>query len=181
MQLRLEQPPPDVPHLVLQHLVLVQQPVGRRTEPSSRARAAAEPRYRVSSARCTVHQALKTRLGPRVPVGEVGILETVQLLPRGGKRDFRESMLWRATSGLISREPSIAVDSKDFRRASSLPTRSAHDFDARLLVTGGSIILTIDGQSTTYTAGDQCEVQNGTVHAEKVGPGGVQLVVAKRS
>ena len=125
MQLRLEQPPPDVPHLVLQHLVLVQQPVGRRTEPSSRARAAAEPRYRVSSARCTVHQALKTRLGPRVPVGEVGILETVQLLPRGGKRDFRESMLWRATSGLISREPSIAVDSKDFRRASSLPTRSA--------------------------------------------------------
>lgn len=61
------------------------------------------------------------------------------------------------------------------------PEPHTHDFDARLLVTGGSITLTIDGQSTTYTAGDHCEVPNGTIHTEKVGPDGVQLVVAKRS
>ncbi len=60
------------------------------------------------------------------------------------------------------------------------PEPHTHDFDARLLVTGGSITLTIDGQATTYTAGDMCEVPRGTVHAEKVGPEGVQLCVAKR-
>ena len=46
---------------------------------------------------------------------------------------------------------------------------------------GGSITLTIDGESTTYNAGDMCEVPRGTVHAEKVGPDGVQLCVAKRT
>ena len=60
------------------------------------------------------------------------------------------------------------------------PEPHTHDFDARLLVTGGSITLTIDGQATTYTAGGMCEVPRGTVHAEKVGPDGVQLCVAKR-
>jgi mannose-6-phosphate isomerase-like protein (cupin superfamily) len=60
------------------------------------------------------------------------------------------------------------------------PEPHTHDFDARLLVTGGSIALTIDSQTTTYRAGDQCEVPRGTVHAEKVGPDGVKLMVAKR-
>ena len=72
------------------------------------------------------------------------------------------------------------ISERDLSTATG-PEPHTHDFDARLLVTGGSITLTIAGQSTTYTAGDQCEVQNGMVHTEKVGPDGVQLVVAKRS
>ncbi len=60
------------------------------------------------------------------------------------------------------------------------PEPHAHDFDARLMVTGGSITLTIDGKPATYTAGEVCEVPRGTMHAEKVGPDGVQLLVAKR-
>lgn len=61
------------------------------------------------------------------------------------------------------------------------PEPHTHDFDARLLVTGGSITLTIDGQATIYAAGDSCEVLRGTVHAEQVGPEGVKLFVAKRT
>lgn len=71
------------------------------------------------------------------------------------------------------------VYTRDLTEATG-PEPHTHDFDARLLVTGGSITLTIDGQATTYTAGDMCEVPRGTVHAEKVGPEGVQLCVAKR-
>lgn len=61
------------------------------------------------------------------------------------------------------------------------PEPHTHDFDARLMVTGGSITLTIDDKATTYTTGDTCEVPRGTMHAEKVGPKGVQLLVAKRA
>jgi quercetin dioxygenase-like cupin family protein len=72
------------------------------------------------------------------------------------------------------------ISERDLSTATG-PEPHTHDFDARLLVTGGSITLTIDGQSTTYTAGDQCEVPRGTIHAEKVGPDGVKLTVAKRT
>jgi quercetin dioxygenase-like cupin family protein len=71
------------------------------------------------------------------------------------------------------------VYTRDLTEATG-PEPHTHDFDARLLVTGGSITLTIDGQAITYTAGGMCEVPRGTVHAEKVGPDGVQLCVAKR-
>lgn len=60
------------------------------------------------------------------------------------------------------------------------PEPHTHDFDARLMVLGGSISLTIGGETTTYTAGNTCEVPRGTVHAEQVGPDGVRLLVAKR-
>ena len=60
------------------------------------------------------------------------------------------------------------------------PEPHTHDFDARLLVTGGSITLTMNGTTTTFQAGDTCEVPQGTVHAETVGPDGVKLLVAKR-
>jgi len=56
-----------------------------------------------------------------------------------------------------------------------------HDFDARVMVTGGSIKLTIAGTCKTYSPGDWCEVPAGTVHAEELGPDGVQLLVAKRA
>lgn len=51
-----------------------------------------------------------------------------------------------------------------------------HDFDARIMVLGGEITLTIDGKPTTYRAGDHCEVPAGTIHAENVGPEGVSTI-----
>ena len=55
-----------------------------------------------------------------------------------------------------------------------------HDFDARVMVTGGAITLTIEGERKVYRPGDWCEVLAGTLHAEEVGPEGVTLYVAKR-
>lgn len=55
-----------------------------------------------------------------------------------------------------------------------------HDFDARVMVTGGQITLTIEGDRKVYQPGDWCEVLAGTVHEEEVGAGGVTLYVAKR-
>ncbi len=52
----------------------------------------------------------------------------------------------------------------------------AHDFDARIMVLGGEITLTIDGKPTTYRTGDHCEVPAGTMHAENVGPEGVSTL-----
>ncbi|MBS0639978.1 MAG: cupin domain-containing protein [Proteobacteria bacterium] len=52
----------------------------------------------------------------------------------------------------------------------------AHDFDARIMVLGGEITLTISGKPVTYRAGDCCEVPAGTVHAENVGPEGVSTL-----
>ncbi len=49
----------------------------------------------------------------------------------------------------------------------------AHDFDARIMVLGGEITLTIDGKPTTFKPGDHCEVPAGTMHAEQAGPDGV--------
>lgn len=56
----------------------------------------------------------------------------------------------------------------------------SHDFDARVMVTGGAITLTIEGDRKLYQPGDWCEVLSGTVHQEEVGPEGVTLLVAKR-
>jgi len=53
----------------------------------------------------------------------------------------------------------------------------AHDFDARIMVLGGEITLTMNGRPTTYRAGDWCEVPADTMHAENVGPEGVSTLV----
>jgi quercetin dioxygenase-like cupin family protein len=61
------------------------------------------------------------------------------------------------------------------------PEPHTHDFDARLFLTEGAFMLTVDGEKRTYAPGDWCEVPAGTVHAEEVGPHGASFIVAKRN
>jgi mannose-6-phosphate isomerase-like protein (cupin superfamily) len=56
-----------------------------------------------------------------------------------------------------------------------------HDFDAMIMVTRGEITIGRDEGTTTFKAGDWCEVLKGTMHTEAVGPEGVQYLFAKRS
>jgi mannose-6-phosphate isomerase-like protein (cupin superfamily) len=55
-----------------------------------------------------------------------------------------------------------------------------HDFDARLYVLAGEITITRDNASTTFRAGECCEVPCGAMHTERVGPEGVAFVSARR-
>lgn len=57
----------------------------------------------------------------------------------------------------------------------------AHEFDARILVLGGEITLTRDGNAETFHAGDSCMVPAGTLHAEHVGSEGVAYLVGRRT
>jgi quercetin dioxygenase-like cupin family protein len=52
----------------------------------------------------------------------------------------------------------------------------AHDFDARIMVLGGEITLTIEGKPATFRTGDHCEVPAGAMHTTCVGPEGVSTL-----
>lgn len=56
----------------------------------------------------------------------------------------------------------------------------AHDFDIRALVLEGEITLIVDGQSTSYGAGEVFEMAGGCEHAERVGPRGVSTLAGRR-
>jgi quercetin dioxygenase-like cupin family protein len=55
----------------------------------------------------------------------------------------------------------------------------AHDFDVRIMVLGGEITVTRDGNPETFRAGGHCELPEGCQHTTKVGPEGVALIVGK--
>ncbi|MCC7275643.1 MAG: AraC family ligand binding domain-containing protein [Alphaproteobacteria bacterium] len=56
----------------------------------------------------------------------------------------------------------------------------AHHFDVAALVTAGAITLTCEGRARTYRAGDTFTMAAGTLHAEDVGPDGVEYIVGRR-
>ena len=55
-----------------------------------------------------------------------------------------------------------------------------HDFDARVLVTAGSLTMTMAGEPRTYGPGEWCAVQAGTLHSETAGPEGASYVAGRR-
>ena len=55
-----------------------------------------------------------------------------------------------------------------------------HDFDAKLLVLGGEITITMDGKAETFRAGQCYMVPANREHAEHVGPEGVAFVSGRR-
>jgi len=57
----------------------------------------------------------------------------------------------------------------------------AHDFDARLFVREGSLILVRGHERTTYGPGEVCAVPAGTQHAEHTEADGVRLVYGRRA
>jgi mannose-6-phosphate isomerase-like protein (cupin superfamily) len=57
----------------------------------------------------------------------------------------------------------------------------AHEFDARLLVLGGSITLVFGTDRCTYGPGDSCSVPAGTMHEEHTEADGVRFLAGRRS
>jgi mannose-6-phosphate isomerase-like protein (cupin superfamily) len=53
------------------------------------------------------------------------------------------------------------------------------DFDVRIMVLSGEITVNRDGGSTTFRAGDHCEIPGDCQHATQVGPEGVAYIVGK--
>jgi quercetin dioxygenase-like cupin family protein len=67
-----------------------------------------------------------------------------------------------------SMEPSMELDDH------------THDFSVRLLVTGGEIAVTVNGEVSRCGAGDQFMLAAGRVHSEVVGPDGVTFIVGRK-
>ena len=57
----------------------------------------------------------------------------------------------------------------------------AHPFDVRALVLNGDITLTVEGIDYAYRAGDIFVMPAGHLHAETVGPDGVEYLVGRRA
>jgi quercetin dioxygenase-like cupin family protein len=57
----------------------------------------------------------------------------------------------------------------------------AHAFDVRALVLNGEITLTVEGIDYAYRAGDIFVMPAGHLHAETVGPEGVEYLVGRRA
>jgi len=55
-----------------------------------------------------------------------------------------------------------------------------HPFDAKALILGGEITLTVDGVATAYREGTVFYVPAGCVHQETVPAGGVRYLFGKR-
>jgi hypothetical protein len=55
------------------------------------------------------------------------------------------------------------------------------DFDVRIMVLTGEITVNRDGGSTTFWAGDHCEIPADCQHCTQVGPEGVAYIVGNVS
>lgn len=53
------------------------------------------------------------------------------------------------------------------------------DFDVRIMVLSGEITVNRDGGSTTFRAGDHCEIPGDCQHCTQVGPEGVAYIIGK--
>lgn len=60
------------------------------------------------------------------------------------------------------------------------PPMHAHDFDARLLVTGGELTMALDDGAVVLLPGAECDVPAGTLHSEQGGPSGATAILATR-
>jgi quercetin dioxygenase-like cupin family protein len=55
-----------------------------------------------------------------------------------------------------------------------------HRSETAHIVLSGEMTITTDGQSTTYRAGDRCDVPFGATHSAKMGPEGCRYLVGER-
>lgn len=58
--------------------------------------------------------------------------------------------------------------------------KHTHEFSVMVLVKSGEFKLALEDGVATYKPGDWCELEAGTVHAERTGPDGASILVAKR-
>lgn len=55
-----------------------------------------------------------------------------------------------------------------------------HEKHTAHIILDGEMKLIIDGQSTTYYAGDRCDIAPGVVHSAIMGPHGCRYVVGEK-
>jgi mannose-6-phosphate isomerase-like protein (cupin superfamily) len=54
------------------------------------------------------------------------------------------------------------------------PSETAH------IILRGEITVTVDGKSTTYRAGERCDVAANTIHSATMGPHGCRYLIGER-
>jgi quercetin dioxygenase-like cupin family protein len=64
--------------------------------------------------------------------------------------------------------------------ANSVNPEHVHDFDARLLVLEGAMMIISEGEERSYRAGDTFSMSAGCRHAEQCGSEGVRYLAARR-
>jgi quercetin dioxygenase-like cupin family protein len=55
-----------------------------------------------------------------------------------------------------------------------------HPVETAHIILHGEMTLTMDGRSTTYRAGDRCDVPAGARHAARMGPGGCRYLIGEK-
>ena len=55
-----------------------------------------------------------------------------------------------------------------------------HPMETAHIILEGEMTLTMDGQSTTYRAGERCDVPAGTIHAARMGPAGCRYLIGEK-
>ena len=55
-----------------------------------------------------------------------------------------------------------------------------HEFDARVMVLDGEMIITRPTGAQTFRPGDVCEMAAGTLHSEQCGPSGAHYLAGRR-
>ena len=60
------------------------------------------------------------------------------------------------------------------------PPLHHHEFDARVLVTEGELVMVYADRSETLVAGDRCDVPAGTMHSEQASSSGASGLLAVR-
>jgi quercetin dioxygenase-like cupin family protein len=55
-----------------------------------------------------------------------------------------------------------------------------HPVETAHVILEGEMTLTMDGRSTTYRAGERCDVPAGAVHAALMGPAGCRYLIGEK-
>lgn len=55
-----------------------------------------------------------------------------------------------------------------------------HAVETAHIILDGEMTLTVNGHSTTYRAGERCDVPAGTAHAARMGPAGCRYLIGEK-
>jgi quercetin dioxygenase-like cupin family protein len=55
-----------------------------------------------------------------------------------------------------------------------------HPVETAHIILEGEMTVTVDGQGTTYRAGDRCDVPAGITHAARMGPAGCRYLIGEK-
>jgi quercetin dioxygenase-like cupin family protein len=55
-----------------------------------------------------------------------------------------------------------------------------HPVETAHIILEGEMTLTMDGRSSTYRAGERCDVPAGTIHAAHIGPAGCRYLIGEK-